>query len=208
MGGGCMVDWRCCWWCGFPFLLLLFLSHFLLLLLLLFLMTRETFFFFFSKLKCVIDTVRGPGHTGVGPVSWPAHIGPLSSSSQVVRSLVFSFVFFFCSFVYLFFSLLAETTIERKTCAVSLLDVHLCLQRRHDVPRTWPVSFRVVWLRAKKKQNKKKSSYSMLFVLFVFFVFFPMMLLSVVQVFVCFYFILFFSWLTDTLKKRQQKSSG
>lgn len=131
-------------------------------------MTRETFFFFFSKLKCVIDTVRGPGHTGVGPVSWPAHIGPLSSSSQVVRSLVFSFVFFFCSFVYLFFSLLAETTIERKTCAVSLLDVHLCLQRRHDVPRTWPVSFRVVWLRAKKKQNKKKSSYSMLFVCFFF----------------------------------------
>ncbi|KAK4036836.1 hypothetical protein OUZ56_028873 [Daphnia magna] len=40
-------------------------------------------------------------------------------------------------------ALTPETTIERKTCAVSLLDVHLCLQRRHDVPRTWPVSFRV-----------------------------------------------------------------
>lgn len=124
-------------------------------------------FFFFFLVKCVIDTWART-HRCVGPVSWPAHIGPLSSSSQVVRSLVFSFVFFFCSFVYLFFSLLAETTIERKTCAVSLLDVHLCLQRRHDVPRTWPVSFRVVWLRAKKKQNKKKSSYSMLFVCFFF----------------------------------------
>lgn len=59
-------------------------------------------FFFFFLVKCVIDTWART-HRCVGPVSWPAHIGPLSSSSQVVRSLVFSFVFFFFVVLFIYF---------------------------------------------------------------------------------------------------------